>query len=139
MLKRVLNVGWVMGSTLAVLALSMAALATAVESEVEPSAQQATVVGQLFISEVSPAAAPGKPAWIELAVDAQQIFLPLIARNSSAATPSNSASDETLPPAVASSAHGSFVLTFLGQTCALPAALPRVPRGAFVVVVIGIT
>ena len=139
MLKRVLNVAWVIGFTLTALTLSLTAAANSDGAKVEQTTQQATVVGQLFISEVSPAAAPGKPAWIELAVDAQQIFLPLIARNSSAATPSNSASDETLPPAVASSTHGSFVLTFNGQTYALPAALPPVPPNAFVVVVIGVT
>jgi hypothetical protein len=150
--KKVLNIGGVTGLVMVWLSVTITALAT---NEVTPQAPATsdrstrtqrqvlapdqTAVGQIFISEVSPAAAPGKPAWIELAVDAQQIFLPLIARNSSAATSSNSASDETVPPAVASSAHGSFVLTFNGQTYALPAALPPVPPNAFVVVVIGVT
>lgn len=138
MIKHILNVGVVIGFTLASLTLSMAALATSNESKVEQSTQQATVVGQLFISEVSPASAPGKPAWIELAVDAQQIYLPLIARNSSAgATPAMSS--DAPPRSSAAVANSTYVLNLNGTQYALPPALPPVPPNGIIVIFMGVS
>jgi hypothetical protein len=94
-----------------------------------------------FISEVAPAAAPGKPAWIEIAIQGQgnQIFVPLIARD---ANISASALEVASPmQAVAPNAAGAdlrrYVLEFEGLTYTFPDALPPAPPGGIIVVELG--
>ncbi|HSD84197.1 MAG TPA: hypothetical protein VLG46_10075, partial [Anaerolineae bacterium] len=150
--KKVLTMGGVVGLALLWFSATLTALAThAVASHppvmVERSirtqrpvlAPAQTAVGQLFISEVSPAAAPGKPAWIELAVEAPQIFLPLVVRNGNAAASPGSTPEKITAPAMASSAGQSYVLSLNGIRYDLPAALPPIPPNGFIVVYLGVT
>jgi hypothetical protein len=150
--RKLLNMGGVASLMIVWLSITITALATGEVTSPAPItvdrstrthrqalAPDQAAAGQLFISEVAPAAAPGKPAWIELAVNAQQVFLPFIARNSSTAISSSSASNEALPTAVASSANTSYALDLNGMRYDLPAALPPVPPNGFIVVYIGVT
>jgi len=94
-----------------------------------------------FISEVAPAAAPGKPAWIELAIQSQgnQIFAPLIARDANiAASALETASPmHSIAPYAAGADLRHHVLEFAGFTYTFPDALPPAPPGSIVVIELG--
>ena len=101
-------------------------------------APQPTTVGSLFISEVLPAAAPGKPAGIELAVEVQQIFLPLIARGGNPGASPNTAGGEITAHTVALTLSDVIISSYQ-MLYALPDALPPVPPNGIIVVYIGVT
>lgn len=94
-----------------------------------------------FISEVAPAAAPDKPAWIEIAIQSQsnQVFAPLIARdaNIGASALETAAQMQPAAPVVAGADLRRCVLEFGGFTYAFPDVLPLAPPGGIIVIELG--
>jgi hypothetical protein len=94
-----------------------------------------------FISEVAPAAAPDKPAWIELAVESQgsQVFVPLVARDASSAIGAMATTShmQLVAPAMVGADLRGHVIDGEGFAYTFPEALPLVPPGGIIVVELG--
>ena len=162
MRRKILSLSGVVGLAVVCLVISMSALTVHADDRSpshdmidqaagSPQPQIATpdspAVGELIINEVAPAAAPGKPAWVELAVNAQQLYLPIVVRNSNGASnltgAANAAASMTsnaaAAPAPAATTSSTYVLNLNGARYQLPAALPTIPPNGFIVIFVGIT
>ena len=103
--------------------------------------QQAAEVGAPVLSEIAPASAPDKPAWVEIAVQSvltYTLFLPALLYNSAQTATMSAQGPMMAADTLAGASLAGFSLSDEdGNIYRLPANLPELPFNGFIVVVFG--
>lgn len=97
---------------------------------------QAAQPGGFYLNEVSPAARPGQPAWIEIAQHTYQVFLPIALRAGGSMAVQSIAAPQGAQAGMGSLA-GYHISDEDGNVYAIPTTLPPVPPNGLVVIVLG--
>jgi len=106
--------------------------------------QQAIQIGKPVLNEIAPASAPGKPAWVEIAIQSlltNTLMLPIVQYNSAQTTTTGTAT--TLGHATAEAVLAGVSLAGFslndedGNTYRLPSTLPDLPLNGYVVIKFG--